>query len=338
MAYSAVDSSALLALIRTLLSAQALDDVGRAIAHGAQLVSPYEALSLYQVQADGSAELMLRQGAELGPGALAVEELLCGRAVTGGSTVSTLDMLIGDEDQPFIVRDHVRRQLLCLARPLNAYGEVVGVIVFHYSGRVALPEAEFSAQRRFIEFAAIALSNAHIRNELRGFAYSDPLTGLQNRRWLEIEFARLQGTEVSLLLVDFDGLKAVNDALGYDRGDVLIHAIGLKLAESAEPGEFVARLGGDEFVLVMSATGRAAAIRRAEELTQTLDGLLLPDDLRPYFRGASVGSATASADEDLWEVLGRASVEMRSRKRRRKTDRELLSQENPRPRVGDGWQ
>jgi diguanylate cyclase (GGDEF)-like protein len=116
----------------------------------------------------------------------------------------------------------------------------------------------------------------------------------------------------------------VNDTLGFDRGDELIRAVGVVLAASAEPDEFVVRYGGDEFVVVMPDTGHDAAVRRAEELTTILDGMTLPPDIAALFHGASVGPATATADEDLWDVLRRASAEMRSRKRRRKTDRELL--------------
>jgi len=61
--------------------------------------------------------------------------------------------------------------------------------------------------------------------------------------------------------------------------------------------------------------------RSAEELTTILDDVSLADDLAPLFRGASVGAATATAGEDLWDALRRANAEMLFRKRRRKTDR-----------------
>ena len=208
------------------------------------------------------------------------------------------------------------------------------MLVFHFPGRTALPDGDFDTLRRFTEFAAVALSNARTRAELRGFAYSDPLTGLANRRRLEVEFARLQGTQLSLLLADFDGLKAVNDTLGYHRGDELIAAVAARLGTGAAAEEFVVRYGGDEFVIVMPGVGRERAVDRAEELMRSLDGLALPEDLASLFHGASVGYATASAGDDLWEALDRASMEMRSRKRRRKTDRELLDPENAGLRFG----
>ena len=303
-----------------LLSGQGLEDVRAVTAHAAQLVSRYSTLSLYERQAPDGFELTQRSGEQLGPGAQAVEDLLCSRAIVLGRSVSTLDMFVLAQER-LAVAEHIRYGRLCLVRPLVAYGDRVGLMCLHYADRIALDEAEFDDVRRLSEYASVALSIAQTRTELRNFAYSDALTGLANRRWLEAEFSRLQGSEASMLLIDFDGLKAVNDTLGFDRGDALIHAVGVALAANAAPGESVVRYGGDEFVLVLPTAGREAAAQRAEELTAILDGIGLADDLAPLFRGASVGAATATAGEDLWDALRRANTEMLFRKRRRKTDR-----------------
>lgn len=334
MADDASDFSAsrLLAVLQMLLSAQELEDMRAAIGHGAALVVRFETLSLYEVvgadgmTGSGAVEATFRRGEELSSWARAVEELLRDRVSKTGRTASTLDRFAAAQEQA-LADAYLRHGGLCLARPLRAYGGFSGVLVFHFGGRTALPDADFDSLRRFVEFAAVALSNARVRAELRGFAYSDPLTGLANRRRLEVEFARLQGSQLSVLLVDFDGLKAVNDTLGYHRGDALIAAVGERLASSAQPDEFVVRYGGDEFVVVMPGVSREDALARAERLTRTLDELPLPEDLTTLFRGASVGYATAAAGDDLWQALDRASAEMRSRKRRRKTDRELRDDE-----------
>lgn len=309
-----------MAVVPTLLSAPGIDDVRAATAHGGRLVSRYSTLSIYERGAEATLVLTHRSGDELGPGERAVEHIVCAHTGQRRRTVSTLDMF-ADYDERSAVSEYIRGDRLCLARPLCAGDDLVGVAVFHYDGRLALPEAEFDTLRRFVEYAGVALSIARTREELRSFAYTDVLTGLSNRRWLELEFARLRDTEVSLLLVDFDGLKLVNDALGFDRGDELIQTVGTVIAASLKGSESVVRYGGDEFLVMMPAEGRQAALRRAEELTAILDDLALPDDLAALFRGASVGSATAAPGEDLLDVIRRANMEMRSRKRRRKTDR-----------------
>jgi diguanylate cyclase (GGDEF)-like protein len=271
----------MLSVIQTLLSAREPDEVRAAIAHGLSLVAAYETLWLYEARPGAPLELTLQSGEAPRPDTAA-----------GSVTL-----------------------------PLQAHGELIGVVVLRYAHRPAIAEETMDALRTFSEFAAVALANALARAELHGYAYTDSLTGLANRRALERELARLHGTEVSLLLVDFDGLKAVNDALGFDRGDALLQAVASTLAASARRGETVARFGGDEFVVVMPQTDSDAALRRAHELTAALDELTLPADLAKLFRGASIGAATAAPGEELWGVLHRASAEMRSRKRRRKSDR-----------------
>jgi diguanylate cyclase (GGDEF)-like protein len=314
----------LAATIRHLHEADRLDDVLAAIAHGARLICPYAALTVHEQRTPQPPTVTLRQGEELTAGARALEGYLCHEAAVTGRTVSTLDRFEAREAQE-LADECVRRHGLCLTRPLCAFGEHLGTLTLHYSGRVALPDAEFDALRRLADHAGIALFNAHARQDLREFAYTDPLTGLASRRQLDVELARLRDTELSLLLIDFDGLKAVNDALGYDRGDVLIATVAAALASNVQDGELAARLGGDEFVVLLPEADAARARRRAEELTGVLDRVTVPEDLMKLFHGASVGSATAEPGEDPRAALRRAGGEMRSRKRRRKTDRELRS-------------
>jgi diguanylate cyclase (GGDEF)-like protein len=312
----------LAATIRHLHEADRLDDVRAAIAHGARLICPFASLTLREQRTSQPPVVTFRQGEELTAGARSLEGYLCQEVSISGRTVSTLDPF-GIKEAQELADDCVRRYELCLTRPFKAFGEPLGTLTLHYAGRVALLDAEFDALRRFADHAAIALFNAHTRQDLRDFAYTDSLTGLASRRQLDVELARLRETELSLLLIDFDGLKAVNDSLGYDRGDALIATVASTLAANVQDGELAARLGGDEFVVLVPGADGARARMRAEELTRVLDAVTLPDDLALLFQGASVGSATADPGEDPRAALRRAGSEMRSRKRRRKTDREL---------------
>jgi cyclic di-GMP phosphodiesterase Gmr len=114
--------------------------------------------------------------------------------------------------------------------------------------------------------------------------------------------------------------------LTYDDGDQLIAAVGAALTALARPGELVARYGGDEFVVMIEGVASAAARDRADEITAVLDRLKLPPAIAALFRGASVGWATVEPGESAPAALSRAAAEMRSRKRRRKTDRESASE------------
>ena len=304
----------LAAMIRQLFEAEPLDDVRAATAHGARLISPYDALTLRERGTSGQPTVTMRKGNELDANAKALERHLCQKADESGWAVSTLDRLENDQAQA-LADAYARRSALCLTRPLRVFGENFGMLTLHYDGRPALVDAEFDALRTFADYAAIALYNARARQDLRDFEYTDPLTGLASRRQLDVELARLRDRELSLLLIDFDGLK---------------EAVGAALAANVNEGELAARLGGDEFVVVLPGADGPRARLRAEELTEVLDRVAVPDDLESLFYGASVGAATAVPGEDSRAVLRRASNEMRSRKRRRKTDRDVLARE------GDG--
>ena len=312
---------ALAAMLQQLFAAEALADVREAIAHGSHVLAVHDTVTLREAAGNGgSLEATFHKGAVLDQEAKSIERNLRRLAISSGRTKSTLDRF-EDPGVEALAASYRLRQGLCLVRPLSAYGNLVGVICFHFGGRGALPDAEFDSLRKFCDSAATALYNARFRAGLHRMAYTDPLTGLPNRRRLEEEIERLRGEEVSVLIVDFDGLKNVNDLLGYDRGDALIALIGASLQTNLREQDLAARLGGDEFVVVLPHTEERIALIRAEELSVALDALDVPDDIRPHFRGASVGYATAAAGEDLQPILRRAADEMHARKRRRKSDR-----------------
>ena len=133
----------------------------------------------------------------------------------------------------------------------------------------------------------------HVADQLTQATERDVLTGLPNRAHLRRlgEEAIRQGRRVSVLLIDLDGFKDVNDTLGHAGGDVLLAQVGERLRSVLADGEVVGRLGGDEFVVVLPGQGAAAAgavadqVRRALAESFTVEGLRL--DI-----GGSVGFST----------------------------------------------
>jgi diguanylate cyclase (GGDEF)-like protein len=124
-------------------------------------------------------------------------------------------------------------------------------------------------------------------------------------------------TPLAVLLVDFDGLRAVNNVLGHHAGDELIRRVAAGIQESIRPTDLVARLhgsGGDEFVVCCPGLGEEEAADRASELEQHLLELRMPRAIRHLYRGASVGSAVRSPREDPVLFIERATVVLHRRK------------------------
>lgn len=151
-------------------------------------------------------------------------------------------------------------------------------------------------------------------------AQHDPLTGLRNRAGLNLELdraigaANAAGTGVSLLYLDLDGFKAVNDQRGHDAGDVVLRVIAQRLGgQMRRSGDFAARLGGDEFVLLLRAEPDAPWVTDlAWRLTRLLaEPIALPDGGVPVCVGASVGIAGLPRDaHDRDELLRQADLAM----------------------------
>ena len=117
------------------------------------------------------------------------------------------------------------------------------------------------------------------QRELREQANTDPLTGLANRRFFtqiaekELSLMRRQQESFSVLMVDIDHFKAVNDVYGHPAGDEILKRVAATLADNLREEDTVARIGGEEFVVCSPATNRLAAIVLAERLRKAVESL-----------------------------------------------------------------
>jgi diguanylate cyclase (GGDEF)-like protein len=128
------------------------------------------------------------------------------------------------------------------------------------------------------EVSGLRVSLAHTRTATRRLAMeatADPLTGLANRRGFqrtldtEVERAQRYDRALSVVCLDIDGFKEVNDAYGHDVGDRVLTQVAERLLTAARANDLVARLGGDEFAVIMPETSAAAAevvAQRAHEM------------------------------------------------------------------------
>jgi diguanylate cyclase (GGDEF)-like protein len=155
----------------------------------------------------------------------------------------------------------------------------------------------------------------------------DALTGLMNRRAFEQELvnrlahAERSGRGGTLLYVDLDNFKAINDNFGHERGDDALQEVARTLLTMSRSYDLVARLGGDEFVVWFEETEVADGCSRAQDLIDAFAGLkrFSGADLPPL--GGSVGVAPSRPGDcaDIRDILGRADRAMYAAKRNGKS-------------------
>jgi diguanylate cyclase (GGDEF)-like protein len=164
----------------------------------------------------------------------------------------------------------------------------------------------------YVSFAYVALLVRRLVDVLEVRAHRDELTGLLNRRAyyqaveVDRQRARRSGRPISVLYMDLDNLKVVNDDHGHEAGDVLLAGFARRLQASLRPGDWAARLGGDEFSVCLADAGpqeaRAAVTHLQEDLASPL-----PGGLRA---GASIGCATFLEMPDDVETMVHAADQL----------------------------
>jgi hypothetical protein len=255
---------ALAAAVHLLLLAAERSNVQKQIVEGVGAIVDCDLIRIFELS-EGRHQLVIEHGEPIGDQWSTLEERLVAVAAGRGRGASSLERFEDAELDQLATRARAQSRL-CHARALRTHEHDFGVVAVHCLQRAALAEEELDVLRRFVDSAAFALASEENRSELRRLAYIDPLTGLANRRRLDQELERHVGAVLSLLLVDFDGLKSINDALTYEHGDTVIAAVGHALTDFAETPELAARLAGDEFILLLPGADEERAAERAVAL------------------------------------------------------------------------
>lgn len=160
-----------------------------------------------------------------------------------------------------------------------------------------------------------------IQEQLHEMATTDPLTGLLNRRAFahryERESARYDRTNrpISLLLIDLDYFKLINDRHGHMGGDEALKALAKHLKTTCRFGtDDIARWGGEEFAVLLSDTGHQSAIRVGERLRRQIETLQITHDGNAIHLEASIGVIVCRKRETLEQAVQRADLCLRQAK------------------------
>lgn len=156
-----------------------------------------------------------------------------------------------------------------------------------------------------------------VLRQLKEASNTDGLTGLNNHRAfldrLEQEFHRAKryGSELSILMIDLDGFKAINDNYGHIKGDEVLRKIAGVLKENVRTSDFIARYGGDEFSIILPETSKGETYSVAEKLREAVEEEKFKLDGKVLNLSISTGAATlTNSQKSYFDLIGEADKAM----------------------------
>jgi len=190
--------------------------------------------------------------------------------------------------------------------PLVVQGELIGVLNLSHPRPKAFHEDALRLLTLIAGQAAATIQRLLLYEDMRRLAITDDLTGIYNRRHFlerlqnEIERARRYGQPFSLLFIDIDNFKELNDSFGHQLGDRILSELGSILRHWARSSDIVARYGGEEFVVLLPMTDRTRGLIAAERLRTRIERHTFH---RRKKLTVSVGVAAYPGDGDTVERL-----------------------------------
>ncbi len=248
---------------------------------------------------------------------------LCARAIASGKPVTENDV---SRVEGYVPGFEETRSEMCL--PLVSLGETLGVLTVESAKANAFSAADVQPLESVADICAAAIQNARYFERVRQLAYLDGLTGMFNRRYFElriaeeIERAQRYDNELSVVMIDIDNFKKLNDEFGHLLGDEALRQAATIFSQNLRKVDIACRYGGEEFVILAPQTSGDHAHAVAEKLRRVVEGWSFPGVPRPVTITAGVSSFPANgrtrdelvkaADEALYRAKqdGRNRVQL----------------------------
>jgi diguanylate cyclase (GGDEF)-like protein len=263
-----------------VLSEQSLDALLERIADTVAELIPHDDLHIYEAnEAARTLQAVFVRG-EWADEVLGDDPIAFGEGITGWAVQHREAVLANrahlDPRVRFVANTPIEPESL-IAVPLVARGQVKGTLnIYRVGEHAAFTKDELQLASRFGDAAALALDNAHIRATLVEQARTDPLTGLLNHRAFHellrdalLDASAKHGT-VSLVMLDLDDFKRVNDVYGHAVGDAVLAKVAEVLRGSLRGSDAVCRIGGEEFAVVVPGGDLDVAMGLADRLSEQL--------------------------------------------------------------------
>jgi len=192
-----------------------------------------------------------------------------------------------------------------LGSPLKVEDRVIGAIVVQsYTNPELYSEKDIGLLEFVSSQVATAIERKRIEEKIRYLSFHDALTGLYNRAYFEEELKRMNNPRyypLSIISIDVNGLKVINDTFGHGQGDKLLQHLASLLNSISRKGDVVARLGGDEFAILLPSTTAEQVHDFHERIKKTCE----EDNIKPIYLRLSIalGCVTQKGEYQNTETL-----------------------------------
>ncbi len=188
----------------------------------------------------------------------------------------------------------VTEQMCWLSVPLKIEEKVIGAMtVQNYYNPVSYSEQDIKLMKIVANQVATAIVRKQSEEKITYISFHDSLTGLYNRAYFEEELKRMNHPRyypLNVIMIDVNGLKAVNDAFGHQQGDQLLKNLAKLLQITSRKGDILARLGGDEFAIILPNT----SLSDTENFCQRLRTACLQNSFQPAYLNPNISMGYAS--------------------------------------------
>ena len=221
--------------------------------------------------------------------AMGINEGISGRALESGRAVVVQDVAA---DAGYLPGFAETRSEMCL--PLITFGKKLGVMCLESAQAGAFQQADIQPLESVADIVATAIQNAIYFEQTKALADVDGLTGIYNRRFFEKRLVEELGraaryqNPLSLLMIDIDHFKKINDEFGHLLGDEVLRQVSALFRAQLRKADIICRYGGEEFVILLPETSGEDARAAADKVRRVIEGHAFPGVPRPVTISAGV--------------------------------------------------
>jgi two-component system cell cycle response regulator len=225
-----------------------------------------------------------------------------------------------------------------IALPFYSEDRISGVLALYRDQHDSFSREDIDMVMFLAEQGGVAVENVFLHDEARRLSITDGLTGVWNRRYFQMQFRQVLATSIrfrrpfSILMLDLDNFKAINDTHGHQRGDAILIEFAQRVNRVLREVDTFARYGGEEFICLLSETDVYGALTTAEKIREVIRadtfGATGDESVRLT---VSIGLASYPEHAETYKALVEAADQALYKAKEEGRDRVRIAQKPPQP-------